>query len=197
VFYAKSVAVSLPMEVERELVGGERLLWTGRPDPTRHFDRADLFLVPFSLMWGGFTIFWEIAVIRNGWGFGMVWGIPFVAIGLYVIAGRFFVKARKKRRTYYAVTDRRVLSVERGGSTRAAFLSLIPTLNASIRSDGSGSVTFGNSSWLYGSYANSGLDFLARGYGPEAVGFYDIPDARSVVELVNDLRGRVVEATNA
>ena len=72
--------------------------------------------------------------------------------------------------------------------------------NATTPSDydaGSGSVTFGNSSWLYGSYANSGLDFLARGYGAEAVGFYDIPDARSVVELVNDLRGRVVEATNA
>jgi hypothetical protein len=120
-------------------------------------------------------------VILAGWALGVIWGIPFVAMGLYIIAGRFFVKARKKRRTYYAVTDRRVFSVERGGPTRASFISLIPTINANIRSDGSGSVSFGNSYWLQEWYANSGLGFFARGYGPEAVAFYDIGDAREVV----------------
>jgi hypothetical protein len=188
------VVVNVPTEVEQELIGGERLLWAGQPDPKRHFDRADTFLIPFSLLWGGFAIFWEIGVIRAGWGFGMVLGIPFVGVGLYVIAGRFFVKARKKRRTYYAVTDRRVFSVEPGGSTQASFISSIPTVNANVRADGSGSVIFGNSSWLQMAYSHSGFDSWGKEFGPEGVAFYDIGDAREVVNLVNDLRRRANEA---
>jgi hypothetical protein len=189
------VVVSVSTEVEQELTGGERLLWTGQPDPRRHFERSDLFFVPFSLFWGGFAIFWEVGVIRTGWDFGIVAGIPFVAIGLYVIAGRFFVKARKKRRIHYAVTDRRVFSIERGGPTRASFISSIPTVNANIRADGSGSVIFGNSSWLEASFSH-GFDSFSGGHGVEAVAFYDIGDAREVVSLVNDLRGRASEAAD-
>jgi hypothetical protein len=188
--YAERMAFNVPSEVEQQLIGGERILWTGQPDPGRHFDRSDRFLIPFSILWGGFAIFWEAAVIQDGWGFGVVWGIPFVAMGLYFIFGRFFVKARKKRRTHYAVTDRRVLSVERGGPTRATFLDLIPTINATVRNDGSGTAIFGNTSWMQNSYANTGLDFFGRGYDTEAVGFYDIRDARQVVDLVNTLRDR-------
>jgi hypothetical protein len=70
------------------------------------------------------------------------------------------------------------------------FLNLIPTINARIRRDGSGSVVFGNAPWWQGSYVNTGLDFFTRGYEGEAVAFYDIRDAREVVNLVNDLRGR-------
>jgi len=186
------MVVSVPTELERERIGGERLLWTGQPDARRHFDRSYRFLIPFTLMWGGFAIFWEIAAITSGEPFFIIWGIPFVAIGLYLIVGRFLVKARTKRRTYYAVTDRRVLSVVRGGTTKAMFLNLIPTINAAIRDDGSGSVIFGNASWLQASYANTGVEFFGRGYDADVVAFYDIPDARAVVDLVNELRDRTV-----
>jgi hypothetical protein len=184
------MVVSVPTELERERIGGERLLWVGQPDPRRHFDRSDWFLIPFSLMWGGFAIFWEISAILSGSAFFIFWGVPFVAAGLYGIVGRFFVKARTKRRTYYAVTERRVLSVVRGGTTKAMFLNLVPTINARIRDDGSGTVIFGNASWRQASYGNTGVEFFGRGYGDDIVAFYDIPDAREVVDLVNELRGR-------
>ena len=180
----------IPAELEQELVRGEKAIWLGQPDPTRHFDSSDRFLVPFSLLWGGFAIFWEIGVIRAGWGFGAIFGIPFVAMGLYITVGRFFVKARTKRRTYYAVTDRRVLSVVRGGQSKAMFMNLIPTINARIRDDGSGTVIFGNTSWLQASYGNTGAEFFGRGYDADVVAFYDISDAREVVDLVNELRSQ-------
>jgi hypothetical protein len=185
------MVVNVPTEIERERIGGERLLWTGQPDPGRHFERSDRFLIPFTLMWGGFAIFWLIGAIMSGASpFFFMWGIPFVAIGVYMIVGRFFVKARTKRRTYYAVTDRRVLSVVRGGQTKAMFLNLIPTINARIRDDGSGTVIFGNTSWLHASYGNTGAEFFGQGYDADVVAFYDISDAREVVDLVNELRSR-------
>jgi len=74
--------------VERHLSSAEQIEWVGRPDPAKHFTRGDVFLIPFSIMWGGFSIFWEASVITGGAGpFFALWGIPFVAIGLYFIFG--------------------------------------------------------------------------------------------------------------
>ena len=69
---------------------GELLLWSGRPDPNVHFTGADAFLIPFSIMWAGFAFFWESAAFRSGGPiFFKLWGIPFVAMGLYIVFGRF------------------------------------------------------------------------------------------------------------
>src|SRR5256714_15111334 len=100
-----------PDAVERHLSAGERVEWVGRPDPAKHFTRGDVFLVPFSIMWGGFSIFWEASAIGGAGPFFALWGIPFVVIGLYFIFGRFIYKARRKRRTIYAVTNRRVMTI--------------------------------------------------------------------------------------
>ncbi|MFN2527030.1 MAG: hypothetical protein ABR505_12345 [Actinomycetota bacterium] len=186
-----------------ELMKDERILWGGQPDPDRHFSAADVFLIPFSIMWGGFALFWEAGVLGL-WGdsngeeapfFFVLWGIPFVFIGLYMMFGRFIYKARKKRRTFYVVTDRRVLSLvrsQRGDKIQAAFIETIPSVNKRIRTDGSGSITFGSSPSWSDWYANTGLEFMAWGWGGvgNTVVFYDVPDARQVAKLVNDLRRR-------
>lgn len=64
-----------------DLLKDEKILWTGQPDPRRFFTGADVFLIPFSLLWGGFAIFWEMLVMDNGDLFSMLFGIPFVVIG--------------------------------------------------------------------------------------------------------------------
>src|SRR5262245_20313073 len=92
--------------IRRYLLPHERVAWTGRPDPKRIFARGDLYMVPFSLMWGGFSIFWEAGVLSLGRpGFFALWGLPFVLIGQYFIWGRFIYKWWDRRRTAYAVTD--------------------------------------------------------------------------------------------
>jgi hypothetical protein len=176
-------AVAADGSVEQHLVGDERLLWVGRPDPKKRFAQSDLYMVPFSLMWGGFAIFWETTVILSGAPlFFMLWGIPFVFGGLYMIAGRFFYKGWLRRRTLYAVTDRRALRLVRrrsGDSVDAVFLDAVPAVHRELRPDGRGSVIFGPLS--SSPRASSNEDG-----GPLA--FEDIPNASYVAELISDLR---------
>lgn len=59
-----------------------------------------------------------------------LWGIPFLLIGNYMVWGRFFVDAWLKRRTYYALTDRRALIVQQGWKTKigTTYLESIPSI---------------------------------------------------------------------
>jgi hypothetical protein len=84
---------------------GEHVYWRGQPDSKKIIGSGDLFLVPFSLLWGGFAIFWEIEATRAGFYFGSVFGLAFVCIGLYFIFGRFFYKRWSRNRTRYCITD--------------------------------------------------------------------------------------------
>src|SRR3954469_22318729 len=108
--------------VQPELTSGETVLWAGQPSPSVTFHKEDVYLVPFSLMWGGFAIFWESMVLFGGskghanpisW-FMALWGIPFIVIGQYLIWGRFITARLKKKRTFYALTNRRVITVYNG-----------------------------------------------------------------------------------
>jgi len=76
----------------RELGKGEELLWTGQPKSGVYLEARDAIMVPFSLLWCGFAIFWEGSVlVQNAPLIFKLWGIPFVCIGLYMVVGRFFL----------------------------------------------------------------------------------------------------------
>ena len=175
--------------LQRYLLDGERLLWTGQPDPRRLFSAGDLFLIPFSLMWGGFALFWEATAIgfsSNASGgpivFFLLWGIPFVVAGQYFIWGRFIYKRWDRKRTIYAVTTRRVL-VLRGSRLQTIFVKQLPHMNQTVRADGSGSIEFGSSMMGFGFWANTGMDFLTPGRGG-VIALYDIPNVDAVARAI-------------
>ena len=100
----------LENDLRKELTGGEKLLWTGRPKAGFVLRSADVFLIPFSLFWCGFALFWEFGVIATGAPFFFkIWGIPFVLVGLYMTIGRFFVDSIRRKNTRYGITDNRVI----------------------------------------------------------------------------------------
>jgi hypothetical protein len=97
-------------QVREHLRDDEQLLWHGAPDASVWFTAEDVFLIPFSILWCVFAIFWESSVIGGSAPFFFrLWGIPFVALGLYFVVGRFFYKSYRKRRTVYAITTRRAM----------------------------------------------------------------------------------------
>jgi len=139
--------------IERELTASEQLLWTGAPRQGLRLRPADAFMIPFSLLWGGFAMFWEYSVLRGFQGqdshspplFFALWGVPFVLMGLYLIVGRFFVDAFQRARTVYAVTNKRALIVTTWWNRQVNSVSLqpLPAISLTEKSDGSGTITFG------------------------------------------------------
>ena len=128
------------------LLPGEHVLWAGQPDRAAYTFSGSLLLIPFTLLWAGFAFFWEYSVITAGAPpLFTLWGIPFVLIGLYMVAGRFVVARRDAGRTWYMLTDRRVLLL--GGTFRLRYTELdlrslpAPTLDEGGR--GVGTITFG------------------------------------------------------
>src|SRR5512145_2674932 len=96
-------------ELRPNLSSDAKLIWTGKPKTGIVFRGSDAFLIPFSLLWGGFAVFWETNVIATGAPFFFkLWGIPFVLVGLYLTVGRFFFDAKKRANTIYGLTSDRI-----------------------------------------------------------------------------------------
>jgi hypothetical protein len=187
---------------QNDLMDNEKIHWTGQPDPSIIFSGSDIFMIPFSLLWGGFALFWEGSVL--GWIpyagqranhaplFFALWSLPFVGMGLYMIFGRFFFKVWLKKRTYYAITNKRVLIITQGfrRQVQAVFFSQIPVINKSVRGDGTGSLVFGNAGFGT-NYANTGMDFLGSRYNRASPGFFDIHDADMVYQMAVGLQNQI------
>jgi hypothetical protein len=173
--------------VQPELMSGESILWAGQPQGSVIFHKEDSFLIPFSLLWGGFAIFGEASVAglsrnhsNSPASLFILWGIPFVVIGQYLIWGRFVYAGWLKRRTYYAVTNRRVLVIQNGWKRQiaAAYIDSLPSVIKEGGSSGIGILRFGPSRrWNALSVADQPT-------------FVDINDVDTVYRLVSDLRER-------
>ena len=184
--------------VQPDLVSGETVLWAGRPSPRPVIHRDDLYLIPFSLLWGGFAIFWEGAVAGlwghtskagTPWVFGILWGVPFVVIGQYLIWGRVLYTARKKQRTFYAVTNRRVLVVQHGSSRKmaSAWLDTLPTLIKESAPGATGTLRFAPPEPLFSNRRRSWdvWDCMAVGTTPV---FTDVEQVDVLYRLIAGLR---------
>jgi hypothetical protein len=182
--------VEIDRELRPELGSGEKLLWSGQPRRGLRLRGADAFLIPFSFMWGGFAIFWEFSAFESGAPFFFrLWGIPFVVVGLYLIAGRFFVDAWQRGRTYYGITNERILFVSRGFQRQVSSLPLrnLPDVTLSERRDRSGTITFGAASPMHGWLAESSWPGMGK----------QLPPRFEMVENARQIYGQIQTAQRA
>ncbi len=113
----------LASRVRAELDSGERLVWVGQPRPDLYVRKA-FVLVPCGVFFAGFAVFW-IAMATGILGFAKaqanappapfglfavfpLCGLPFVLIGLGMIASPVWLRVMA-RKTVYALTDRRAI----------------------------------------------------------------------------------------
>ena len=171
-------------ELQRELGVQEKLLWAGQPRQGLLLRPSDTFLIPFSLLWAGFAVFWEATVVRAGAPFLFkLLGVPFVLIGIYIVLGRFFVDARQRRRAFYGVTNQRVMIVSGlfGRSVQSLDLSSLPGLSLDEKASGHGTISFGINQAPYTWFQGTGWP---TGRGRYTPCFDSIADARPVYELI-------------
>jgi hypothetical protein len=180
-----------PEQVAQALERGERLLWVGAPRQGLMLRTADWYLIPFSLLWGGFAIFWESSVlgVPNAPLVMKLWGIPFVLIGLYLIAGRFFVDAKMREKTIYALTGERILIFSGVFRRESKSLTLrnIPEVSVVKARDASGTISFGSAP--FGAFAGgfAGWPGNGRTLPPQ---FEMIDDVAAVATLVREAQRR-------
>lgn len=180
-------AFGLRSPFEGRLLRGETVLWRGRPQQGLMLTPRDGLLIPFSLLWGGFAIFWEYAALQDKAPFPFaLFGVPFVLIGLFMIFGRFLLDAWLRTRIDYALTDRRLLIARSGpwSSFKAVNLDRLSeaTLNENAR--GLGTIRFGPQPQIWGNGNRSfGSWIAALDPTPQLL---MVEDARRVFGLIQE-----------
>jgi hypothetical protein len=179
------VSMPPPPEITATLDRGERVIWSGRPRQGLMLRGTDAFLIPFAVVWTSIPTFgaWMTLTSPKGNPAAVLPVLLFVVIGLYLLVGRFFVDAAQRRRTYYALTNERVLIVSGLWSrdVKSLSLSTLGEIDVSARASGQGTIMFGRSP--YPSMAMSGWP-SSRRYQPPM--FEMIPDVNAVAKLIRD-----------
>lgn len=170
-------------EIRNEVSKGEKILWTGTPSQGLLFRASDVFMIPFSLLWCGFAIFWETSVITGGAPFFfMFWGIPFVLVGLYIVFGRFILDTKQRQKTFYGLTDNRIIIISGLFSRKVKSLNLrtLSDISLSEKSDKKGTITFGPTNYMASMFG--GMQW--PGMPATSPSFELIPNAKMVYDKI-------------
>ncbi|MFL5620883.1 MAG: PH domain-containing protein [Gemmatimonadaceae bacterium] len=125
-----------------------------------------------------------MSVLRDGAPlFFALWGVPFILIGFYITIGRFWIDARRRARTTYAVTSDRVI-INSGlftPTSKSLNLRTLSDVTLQERPDGTGTITFGPVAPFAAMYA--GMSWPGM---PQLSAFEMIPDARRVYAVIRE-----------
>lgn len=175
------------IERSTTMLPGERMLWSGEPGRGILFQAIDVFLVPFSLLWCGFAVFWTFSATSMGApGFFDLWGLMFVAFGLYFVFGRFVVDMWVRQKIRYTLTNRRILIERAGQFPRQTVINLedLPPASLQLRGSGRGTIRFGEA---YNRWGRSGFGAWSPSLDPTPQ-FLHIENAQNVFDQVHRAR---------
>jgi membrane protein implicated in regulation of membrane protease activity len=180
-------------EVIDQMQGDEKLLWADKPARGIKFRFTDIFLTVFGIAWLSFSIFWTYMAMDASIAFAL-FGIPFILVGVYLLIGRYFFEAISRKNTVYALTDKRI--IEKSGvisrTYKSVFLSSIPGISYTEKSDGSGDINFGYTI----------IDFKDSGGGGQKNNAFPItkieyiPNVRSVHNKIADAKSKILVSEN-
>ena len=171
-------------KLQAHLGAGESLLWAGRPKQGFVLRGSDAFLIPFSLLWCGFAVFWEYSAYSSGAPlFFLLFGGIFVVIGLYFVFGRWIEDSLVRRNTYYGVTEDRVLIHTEFPTTRTKSLQLdtISDITLTSGSGGFGTISLGPQHPMASMMSGWNWPGMSAYQSPQ---LEMITDAKSVFDLI-------------
>lgn len=110
-------------------------IWRGKSkgmSPTKN-----LTMIPFGVFFLAFALFWTISASSAGGFFG-VFGLPFIAVGMYMVFGENIVG----KKTYYVITNKKIYRSQ-AGRVDMVDLSNLPPMRTEGYKNGAGSIYFG------------------------------------------------------
>ena len=165
---------------------GEKIVWQGRPDARIGFSPSAPMQIIMGVVFTGFALFWivqarAITSHESFPGFARffpLFGIPFVLVGLRMLGGDALWHAFQRRHTWYTLTNRRAFIATAVPLRARTLKSFDITPETDIEFDGRdpGTLIFAYES--------------RRGTSRKPVGFHRIPEARSVLARMNEIRKR-------
>lgn len=148
----------------------EYVVWRGRPSNKRA--PQDFVMIPFGLFFAGFAIFWTITAFNVAGGLMGIFGLPFIAVGLYVMFGRIITG----RKTFYVITNHKIYrSVF--GRVDMVDLANLPPMKVVANKNGTGSILFGEYRYRSGKHTHTGSVFSID----------NIDDVASVQRIISDM----------
>ena len=166
---------------QNEMLKDEKILWSGQPKQGFFLTGRDIFASLFGLIFLGLGSLMEYSAIQSFDIFLMIFSLPFILFGLYMILGSIIYKNYQTKRTYYAVTNQRIIILTNSFNKKveSKVISQIPVLNKTVKTDGSGTIQFDNTGYMgNGRYS----------YRIEALNFDNIKDVDTVYRMISDLR---------
>ncbi len=151
----------------------------------------DILLVPFSLFWCYFLLLRLVSINEAPW-FSIFIAIPLIFIGLYCLAGRYWLDICHRKSSYYGITNKRIILVS--GLFRYSFNSFnhCETLEIQLKENrnGCGAILFGQPRFFYTLFETPFFPVLTIwGFDRYAYRCFDLIDnARDVYELLTKVR---------
>jgi len=175
---------ALEEQLRPHLDPGEKLLWSGRPVQGPVFTATDFYYLPFSIVWLGLLLTAFARRMPPDPTSQLI--VPcFIALGVYMLVGRYFTDWFYRSGVIYGVTDRRaiILSSRLGHSIKSIDLASVSGLKLDERRDGHGTIAFGDQqSYWYRQPVRP-----AWGAGPQ---FFRIADTRRVFRVLHEAMQR-------
>jgi hypothetical protein len=171
------------------LMTGERIAWTGEPARGLRLGPRDIFLIPFSVLWLGFVVFWISGVLgMGGDSFMALFGAVSFLVGFVTMVGRFFIDAWLRGGTFYCLTNQRLLILRRrpGVSLTAIGPARLSEAHLTERADGSGTIRVGPATPLFGRMNGVGFGVWIPSLDPTPT-LIGIPGAREVFDKIQRL----------
>lgn len=177
-----------------QLMDDENIIFSEQPE-RKLLSLSDIYIIPASLAFLVFGIGWLWTVIRISAPFLLIFlGVLLILAGCYVSFGRLIFKMNIKRRTYYFVTNQRIIHFRDGKKPKTLSMKIqsIPKIKKAIRKDGSGTLIFGDSSELHLFYGDTGLDIFipSMQIKYDVIAFYGISNADVIYKTIEEIRSR-------
>jgi len=85
----------------------EHIIWQGRPATGLRLKPRNLIKSPFGIFFLGYAIFWTSNSARTGGTGFLMFGLPFIAAGLWLVFGKHIFDSLRRGRTHYTLTNKR------------------------------------------------------------------------------------------